>query len=140
MERSMTMVGVHCQTVRARLSPVLAALTVAAALGAAASPASAASSYCSPTGDFCLSAKAERGIVRLRLDTFSFTGKVEVCVSHGSDRDCARFTLRPRKSGLHYIAVRWSRHFPNHGPGTYTVRFRLPDGTALGRSVTFKRG
>jgi hypothetical protein len=44
------------------------------------------------------------------------------------------------KHGLFTFAVRWSRHFPNHGPGNYRVRFRLPGASAFGDPLTFRRG
>jgi hypothetical protein len=140
MDRSMTIGRVHCQTMRARVRSLLVVLAAGTGLGATAAPASAASGYCSPTGDYCYSARAERGVVRLRLSTFSFSGDVEVCVSHRRGRACHRFALRRNRHDVYAFAVRWSRSFPNHGHGTYRVRFRVP-GTpsALGPGATFRR-
>ena len=120
--------------------PLLTALVAACALGVWAAPAGAASVYCSPTGDYCYSAAAEHGVVRIRLSTFSFREPVEVCVSHRKGRECHSFTPRMAKHGLYSFAVRWSRYYPNHGPGTYRVRFRLPGATAFGDPLTFRRG
>jgi hypothetical protein len=120
--------------------PLLAALGAACALAIAAPAALAAGTYCSPTGDYCYSARDEHGVVRIRLSTFSFREPVEVCVSHRKGRECRSFTPRPGRHGLSSFAVRWSRHYPNHGPGTYRVRFRLPGATAFGAPLTFRRG
>jgi hypothetical protein len=123
--------------------PLLAALAAGAAacaFGVGAAPAGAKSVYCSPTGDYCYSAADERGVVRIRLSTFSFQEPVEVCVSHRKGRECRSFTPRKSKHGLFTFAVRWSRHFPNHGPGNYRVRFRLPGASAFGDPLTFRRG
>lgn len=116
---------------------VLAAASVAAEL-AAPSPA-AATGYCSPSGDQCYSAKKIRGQVRLQYGTFSFRGKLRTCVqAPGGQNDCRTFTLRVRK-GVSSIDVRWSRHFPRRGPGTYRVRFAgVSAGNQLGRAVTFR--
>ena len=116
-------------------------LTLGAALVAAAlAPApAAASSYCSPTGDYCHSAGERDGVVRITLDTFSFRGRVRVCVTGPEDRTtCRRFRLRAGKHGVYGFSVRWSTHFPDQGAGTYRVRFRYA-GTSLGPADTFRR-
>jgi hypothetical protein len=120
--------------------PLAAAVAAACALGAGAAPAAAAGSYCSPTGDYCYSARDEHGVVRIRLVTFSFQEPVQVCVSHRKGRSCHSFTPRVTKHHIYGFTVRWSRYFPNHGPGTYRVRFRLPGATAFGSPLTFERG
>jgi hypothetical protein len=109
-------------------------------LGVGVAPAGAASAYCSPTGDYCYSAGNERGVVRIRLTTFSFQEPVEVCVSHRKGRECRRFTPRRTRHDAFAFAVRWSRWFPNHGPGTYRVRFRLPGAPSFDPPLIFKRG
>lgn len=121
--------------------PRLIGASAAAALLALALPAAApaASGYCSPTGDYCYAARHEAGVVRIRLTTFSFQDPVTVCVSHRKGRTCHRFTPRAQKHDLFGFAIRWSRSFPNHGAGTYRVRFAL-GGSALGPGVSFRRG
>jgi hypothetical protein len=115
-------------------------LAVALAALVLPSAAQAASTYCSPTGDYCYSARDERGVVRIRLSTFSFTDPVNVCVSHLKGRTCHRFRPRTQKHGLYGFAIRWSAYFPNHGAGNYRVRFALGIGTSgLGPGVSFKR-
>lgn len=118
---------------------LLAAALALVVGGLTAAPASAASTYCSSTGDVCYSARRVDGVVRLRLDTFSFTGPVRVCVTppRGA-RACRSFRLFRRAGGLRGMNARWSAHFPNQGAGRYRVRF-LVGGTAIGPSVSFTR-
>ena len=47
---------------------------------AVADPAAAKVSYCSPTGDYCTSVAKLKGVRYLRISTFSFTGRVKICV------------------------------------------------------------
>jgi hypothetical protein len=77
--------------------------------------------------------------VLLRLGTFSFRGRVRVCVADPSGRRvCRRFLLRrvPRRT-LYEIKVRWHQHYPKGGPGTYRVTFRV-GGTRLGPVLAFR--
>jgi hypothetical protein len=109
---------------------VLAALT-------AASVASAARSYCSPSGDVCTSVAKLKGVRYLRVGTFSFTGRVKICVKDPTAaRVCHSFKLR--KAGpLFQAKVLWKRNFPNRGAGTYRVTFFY--GTAkLGPALSFR--
>jgi hypothetical protein len=114
---------------------VAAAVAVTLMLGASAQ---AADRYCSPTGDFCTSATRLNGAVFLRVATFSFRGLVRICVTGPSGgRVCRRFRLRARPNGLYEARVRWYRHYPNRGPGTYRVRF-FTGTTPLGPVLTFR--
>jgi hypothetical protein len=117
----------------------VALVTVLAGLGLGAGTASAASQHCSSTGDVCYGARTAGGVVRLRLDTFSFTQPVRVCVTppRGA-RACKAFRLFRRPAGLYGMNARWSAHFPDRGAGAYRVRF-LVGGTAIGPAVTFTR-
>ncbi len=100
--------------------------------------ASAASTYCSPSGDYCYAAKKRGGVVRIMLDTFSFRGRVKVCVQTPvGDVDCRRFKLRSRGDGLYGFSIRWSRHFPTAGRGRYNVDFYWA-GIRIGSGVTFR--
>ena len=120
----------------------LLAATLAVTAAAAVAPASAgaASSYGSPTGDYCHSAQKRGGVVRLALETFSFRGRVRVCVTApGGETSCKRFRLREREAGTYGFRVRWSRHFPDEGAGTYRVAFRY-GGSRVGPRDTFRRG
>lgn len=115
---------------------ILLPLLLLAAFPAAAH---AASSHCSPTGDYCYSAKKRDGAVRLALATFSFRGSVDVCVTApDASRTCKAFRLRESR-GLFAIDARWSAHFPRKGAGTYRVTFAAEDvGSAFRPAVTFR--
>ncbi len=110
-----------------------------AVLGLGAGTAAAASTYCSASGDVCYAARNQGGVVRLRLDTFSFPGPVRVCVTPPrGPRECRDFRLTVRTDGVRGMNVRWSRHFRNQGAGSYRVRF-LVNGSVIGPSVSFRR-
>jgi hypothetical protein len=116
-------------------------LLAAAVLGAlvAAAPAAAKTTYCSPTGDYCTSVARIQHVRYLRLSTFSFRGRVKICVRDPrAVRTCHSYLLR--KTGqLFQVKVIWKRHYPNPGPGTYRVTFFLGT-TKLGPALTFTLG
>ncbi len=137
-------VALAAMPLRRAVCTVLAAASVLIASGGAATaPAAAASSYCSPTGDYCYSATLRGGAVRLGLSTFSFRGRLRVCVTPpaGGSRDCRTFRLRRTSDGIFQVDVKWSAHFPRHGPGTYRVSFApaTTGGAKLGPGTTFRR-
>jgi hypothetical protein len=118
---------------------IVVGLAAAAAL-VVASSASALSGYCSPTGDYCTSAARQGGAVFLQLRTFSFRGKVRICVTNpASRRVCHSFALRPKRGGVYEAKVRWYRHYPNAGPGRYRVAF-FTGRTRLGPVLDFRVG
>ena len=99
--------------------------------------ASAKSSYCSPTGDYCTSTTRVGGAVLLRLSTFAFSGTVRICVTDPkAKRACRPFTLAKR-GAMWQVTVRWHRHFPNGGKGLYRVRF-FTQSTQLGPVLDFR--
>jgi hypothetical protein len=114
--------------------PSLAVLAVVAP-----APAQAASGFCSPTGDYCYSVGPVKGVVRLKLATFSFQGSVRVCVTApDASRSCKPFRLRESR-GVFSVDARWSAHFPRKGAGTYRVSFTGPSSSTLFKpSVTFR--
>ena len=117
---------------------VLLVVLAAAGALALAGPAAAAPGYCSPTGDYCTAAARQGGAVILQLRTFSFRGRVRICVTDPrSRRVCRSFRLRPRGNGVYEVKVRWHRNYPNGGRGTYRVRF-FTGATALGPVLTFR--
>jgi hypothetical protein len=92
--------------------------------------------YCSPTGDYCTSATRSAGTVKLRLATFSFSGRYKLCVKPSTGaRTCKTFPF-VRRSGQWVSEVRWYRQFPNRGTGLYTVTW-FYGGTRLGPPLTF---
>lgn len=88
-------------------------------------PAAARTTYCSPSGDFCTSVARLHGIRYLRISTFSFRGRVRICVKDPTAaRVCHSFRLR--KAGqLYQVKLIWKRHYPNRGAGAYRVTFFL---------------
>jgi len=54
---------------------------------------------------------------------------------------CDVFRVPPPQHGYFSSMVTWNRHFPNHGPGQYSARWRrLPDHHLIGqRSFTVSR-
>ncbi len=121
---------------RRRIALLLATL----ASSGAAVAAEAATSYCSPeSGDFCIGAAKRNGVRYISMTSFAHRGLVRVCITKGASRDCRRFRLRrlPDAAGLYEFRVRWSRHFPNHGPGRYLVRFGQA-GFRIGPTLDFR--
>jgi hypothetical protein len=115
--------------------PVVFAIGLAAL--ALAASASAATNYCSPSGDYCTSTQRLGGAVFLRLSTFSFMGPVRICVTDPkSKRVCRTFRLTKR-GAMYQVKVRWHRNYPNTGPGRYRVAFFLGT-TRLGPVLDFR--
>jgi hypothetical protein len=115
----------------------VALVAAAAALVLAAGAQSAyRDKYCSPTGDYCTAATRSAGAVKLRLATFSFSGRYMLCVKPSTGaKTCKTFPLT-RRSGQWVSEVRWYRHFPNRGTGIYTVTW-LYGGQRLGPPLSF---
>jgi hypothetical protein len=92
--------------------------------------------YCSPTGDYCTSAVRSAGAVKLRLSTFSFSGRYRLCVTPTRRAaTCKSFPLR--RSGDQWVsAVTWYKNFPTHGTGFYRVTWHY-GGVRLGPPLTF---
>jgi hypothetical protein len=115
-------------------------LAAAAATGALAfaSSAAAGTTYCSPTGDYCTSVARQHGLRYLRMSTFSFSGRVKICVRDPTKaRVCHAFPLH--KSGpLWQVKVLWKRNYPNRGTGLYRVSFFFGP-TRLGPVLRFRQ-
>jgi hypothetical protein len=92
--------------------------------------------YCSPTGDYCTSARKSGGAIKLRLATFSLTGRYRLCVKPTRRAaTCKSFPLR--RGGDQWVSeVRWYKNFPNLGTGLYTVTWHY-GGVRLGPPLTF---
>jgi hypothetical protein len=92
--------------------------------------------YCSPTGDYCTSAQRSGGAVKLRLATFSFSGRYRLCVKPiRRAATCKSFPLR-RRGDQWLSEVTWYKNFPNLGTGLYTVTWHY-GGVRLGPPLTF---
>ena len=116
-------------------------LLVAVVLAAAAlAPAAAAKvTYCSSTGDYCTSAAKVRGVRYLRVTSFAFTGRVRICVRYQKGGPvCRSFRLVKSRAGTYAVNIRWRRHYPDRGPGTYRVSFFLGK-QQLGPVLSFVR-
>jgi hypothetical protein len=88
-----------------------------------AAPAAAKDRYCSPTGDYCTSAAKLKGVRYLRVGTFSFTGRVRICVKDPTAANvCHAFRLTKARP-LYQVKLIWKRHYPVRGAGTYRVTF-----------------
>ncbi len=99
--------------------------------------ANAASSYCSPTGDYCTSAQRQSGAVYLRLSAFSNIGAIRICVTDPKrKRVCRTFALTKRGT-MWQVNVRWRSRYPSAGPGRYRVGFFLGR-TRLGPVLDFR--
>jgi hypothetical protein len=118
------------------MRPVLLVAAVGALAFAASS--AAATGYCSPTGDYCTSVARVHGLRYLQISTFSFRGRVKICVTDPTTaRVCRAFRLR-KVGPVWQVRVLWKRHFPNRGAGLYRVSFFYGP-TRLGPVLSFRR-
>jgi hypothetical protein len=93
-------------------------------------------SYCSPTGDYCIAVKRRGGAVFLELATFSFRGRYRLCVTDPTGR-CACRSFRLRRGGDLYLSrIRWHTSFPRRGPGVYRVRWQYTS-AQVGPTLSF---
>ncbi len=117
----------------------LVVLSLAAAVLLAIPPAaSARSSYCSRSGDLCYGVMRPSGAVVLRIDTFArYFARYRLCVTDPSGRrSCRSFPIR-RRGRLYGSSVRWSRNFPQRGPGVYRAAW-FAFRSRLGPVLTFR--
>lgn len=141
--------GYSCATVlRQAPAPFLLLVIGALTLGATgagrgvayAAPAGPLGGYCSPTGDYCVSA-----IAKGQTATFSivlaarYFGRYQLCVTppRGS-RTCKSFPIR--KVARRFLStVRWEGNYPNRGAGVYRAVWSTPSGfrtSAVGFRIT----
>jgi hypothetical protein len=108
-------------------------------LGSAAS-ATKPGSYCSPSLDVCYGAFTTYSPKTPSLDldlSEKLFARYRLCVTAPNHvRDCHRFRVRRVGGGDWGSRIRWSRHFPRRGRGTYVARW-LSHGRALGPAITF---
>lgn len=103
-----------------------------------AASAQAASSYCPPSGDYCVEIVKRDGRVLFRIGTFSFRDYT-LCVTPPRGRgSCRDFRLRRDTHDVYRSVVRWDRHFPNRGAGAYAVRWKVA-GARIGPVLSFRR-
>jgi hypothetical protein len=101
-------------------------------------PAAAKNAYCSPTGDYCTSVTKLKGVRYLQVGTYSFRGRVKICVKDPTAaRICHSFRLT-RSGPVYAVKVLWKRHYPNRGAGIYRATFFYGT-TRLGPALTFRQ-
>jgi hypothetical protein len=95
-------------------------------------------SYCQPdTGDFCYGVIEINDRIKLKISTFSFTGRYELCVRPSRRaRTCHRFRLHRHRT-TYDSSVNWGGHFPNHLHGRFAVTWSK-SGTKLGPALHFR--
>lgn len=114
-------------------------LAVLAAMAILTGPAQAkvVDSYCSPSGDFCLSVKKGDRAVRMQIATFSFSGEYALCVEPpAGGRDCDKFELR-RRGDIYEDSVSLAGNFPDRASGRYSVTWKLSGGK-IGKTLHFR--
>jgi hypothetical protein len=127
-----------------RLSVVVSLCAALVLLGLFAAGAQAShrpNSDCSPTGDYCqFTTKNRNGVRVLQFRSFVHRGEVRVCVmAPTGTRSCATDRFRDANDdGVYVTSLRWRTHFPNEGPGAYTVVWRQ-DGSRIGKMMGFHR-
>ncbi len=94
-------------------------------------------SYCSESGDVCLTSRRVSGVVRLNIGLAAkYFSRYRLCVIAPDDsRDCIkrRITDQGRSYG---DSVKWARYFPDKGEGAYKVIWRQ-GGNRLGKVLGF---
>ena len=97
-------------------------------------------SYCSASGDVCTSTRKVDGKRTLAIglqERYFNKYRLYVKAPDGS-RAWREFRIERMGEGWG-DAVRWRRHFPNKGPGAYTVRWRFMNGDPIGPRLGFHR-
>ena len=105
--------------------------------GAAARPLD---SYCSPTGDYCISLNGPKSDPRFVLQTFSFKGQYKLCVEQdGYERQCGYWKLKNGRHGTHESRRPVNEGYFLVGAGDFTVS-AFYGKAQLGRGLHFSRG
>ena len=122
---------------------LLPALLIALLAGLAlAAPASARSTYCSPSGDFCYGHSGERDPKLFLHMAARYFPKARICITppDGAERTCKTYKVKDL-GPIFGVRIRWSAKFPNHGRGKYKVKWYAAGSSSegLGPSVSFRR-
>jgi hypothetical protein len=117
---------------------LVAIILVASAVPAAASHRP--NFYCSKSGDICQSTQKVDGKRKLRMATIEkYFDRFNLCVTApDGSRRCEEFKMK-KNGAVWSRSVRWSKQFPNKGPGAYTVVWKV-DGSRVGKRLGFHRG
>lgn len=104
---------------------------------AAPAAAEVLDNYCSPSGDYCTRiVEKASGTIVFKIDAFAnYFGPAEACVT--KDTKVCR-TRRPQeRGGLFRWTITWQGHYPDEGPGRYTLKWR-DEGQRIGRALHFR--
>jgi hypothetical protein len=95
-------------------------------------------SYCSPSGDVCLSTKTNaNGVRKLRISLAAkYFGHYSLCVkAPDGTHECHRYKIHDTGPG-YGDSVNWGYQFPFKGPGPYTVTWKN-SGQRIGKRLGF---
>lgn len=116
----------------------LALIVLSVLLAFPASSAAGPKGYCSPSGDYCQEIRGTEKRPIFILSTFALRGDVDVCVrTPAAEWTCKAFPLRKGKFDIYVSKVRWYKHFPSAGAGTYRVSWRQGY-DKIGKTLRFK--
>jgi hypothetical protein len=97
-------------------------------------------SYCSPTGDYCMSVVGPKAKPSFVLRTFSFSGQYKLCVKQaGYERQCGWWKLKSVPHGIHASRVDVAGHYFLVGPGDFALA-AFHGNQQIGRALHFTRG
>ena len=111
------------------------------ALLAFAATASARTSYCSPSGDFCYGLNGDRDPKIILNMAAEYFPKARICVTPpAGERTCKTYKVKDQ-GNVFGVRVRWSAKFPNEGSGKYKVKLYSAGSNSegLGPSLSFRR-
>lgn len=94
-------------------------------------------SYCSESGDVCLTSRRVNGVVRLNIGLAAeYFSRYKLCViAPDGSRDCIKRPIKDQ--GQSYgDSVKWARYFPDKGEGAYKAIWRQ-GGNRLGKVLGF---
>lgn len=95
--------------------------------------------YCSPSGDICMSTKMVDGKRVLRIGLIEkYFDRYRLCViAPDGTRECHNFRIE-RQGRAYGDSVNWRNNFDPRGRGAYTVIWKsLPDGSRVGKRLGF---
>lgn len=106
----------------------------------AASAGRSLDSYCSPTGDYCISVLGPKAKPSFVLRSSALTGQYKLCVKQaGYERQCGWWQLKSVGHGVRASRVAIADHFFLVGAGDYTFS-AFYGNHQLGRGLHFTRG
>lgn len=122
---------------RLALAGICGAVVIGSIGPAPAQAANVSDSYCSPSGDYCLSVYTKRGRIKLSVATFSFRGRYGLCVRPPKGNTTCRHFRLQRHGDIYKDKVDFARHFPHRRSGRYTAIWHK-SGHRLRKPLHFK--